>query len=197
MVFTNYQFYIDVFAAVCREAWRTAIRLRVVRRPGNVVTRTVRFGGAEPVGAPPERAPQMPAYHLVRRTRGITMINIGAGPSNAQNITDHVSVLRPHAWLMLGHARVRRRNSAIMCWRTAMFARITCWMRSCRSGSRSPLAEVQIALEQAVSEVTGLVGFEPKSSCALGRWLVSDNPTGNLRPCGDRASPFPITRDRA
>jgi AMP nucleosidase len=31
------------------------------------------------------------------------MINIGTGPSNARNITDHVAVLRPHAWLMLGH----------------------------------------------------------------------------------------------
>ena len=31
------------------------------------------------------------------------MINIGTGPSNARTITDHVAVLRPHAWLMLGH----------------------------------------------------------------------------------------------
>ena len=31
------------------------------------------------------------------------MINIGTGPSNARTITDHVAVLQPHAWLMLGH----------------------------------------------------------------------------------------------
>jgi nucleoside phosphorylase len=35
--------------------------------------------------------------------RGITLINIGIGPSNARNVTDHVAVLRPHAWLMVGH----------------------------------------------------------------------------------------------
>jgi len=46
----------------------------------------------------------MPAYHLVGpKGRGITLVNIGVGPSNAKTITDHVAVLRPHAWLMLGH----------------------------------------------------------------------------------------------
>src|SRR5215470_150790 len=51
-----------------------------------------------------ERMPQMPAYHLVEPGyRGITLINIGTGPSNARTITDHVAVLRPHAWLKLGH----------------------------------------------------------------------------------------------
>jgi nucleoside phosphorylase len=36
------------------------------------------------------------------------MINIGTGPSNARTITDHVAVLRPHAWLMLGQAGTER-----------------------------------------------------------------------------------------
>ena len=46
----------------------------------------------------------MPAYHLKRADgSGITMVNIGVGPSNAKTITDHVAVLRPHAWIMLGH----------------------------------------------------------------------------------------------
>ncbi|MCH3863179.1 hypothetical protein, partial [Campylobacter jejuni] len=51
-----------------------------------------------------QRLPQMPAYHLVRGDHsGITLVNIGVGPSNAKTITDHIAVLRPHAWLMLGH----------------------------------------------------------------------------------------------
>jgi hypothetical protein len=33
---------------------------------------------------------------------GITFINIGVGPSNAKTITDHLAVLRPHCWMMLG-----------------------------------------------------------------------------------------------
>src|SRR3546814_13251455 len=46
----------------------------------------------------------MPAYHLIREDRsGITLVNIGVRPSNAKTITDHLSVLRPEAWLMIGH----------------------------------------------------------------------------------------------
>ena len=71
--------------------------------PGNVITRNARLGGGT-TGIAPERMPQMPAFHLVEPGyRGITLINIGTGPSNARNVTDHVAVLRPHAWLMLGH----------------------------------------------------------------------------------------------
>ena len=56
----------------------------------------MRNGGAVS-GAAPIRAPQMPAFHLVApHYRGITLINIGTGPSNARNVTDHVAVLRPH-----------------------------------------------------------------------------------------------------
>ncbi len=34
---------------------------------------------------------------------GVTIVNIGVGPSNAKNITDHLAVLRPEAWIMIGH----------------------------------------------------------------------------------------------
>ena len=50
------------------------------------------------------RAHQMPAYHLMAEGRtGITLVNIGVGPSNAKTICDHVAVLRPEVWLMIGH----------------------------------------------------------------------------------------------
>src|SRR3546814_13475223 len=46
----------------------------------------------------------MPAYHLVAPDGGgITLVNIGVGPSNAKTICDHLAVLRPEAWLMIGH----------------------------------------------------------------------------------------------
>src|SRR5690606_5297472 len=87
VILTNYQFYVDAFARICRERvaaergdWTAFVE------PGDVVTRA---GGA-PEHAGPSRAPQMPAFHLARPNRdGITMINIGTGPSNARNITDH------------------------------------------------------------------------------------------------------------
>lgn len=47
---------------------------------------------------------QMRAYH--QRTAindGISIVNIGVGPSNAKNFTDHLAVLRPDAMLMVGH----------------------------------------------------------------------------------------------
>ncbi|GAB3942996.1 AMP nucleosidase [Corynebacterium tapiri] len=47
---------------------------------------------------------QMPRYDLVAPDgQGITMINIGVGPSNAKTITDALAVLRPEAWVMIGH----------------------------------------------------------------------------------------------
>jgi AMP nucleosidase len=57
---------------------------------------------------------QMPAYHLTRPDgNGITLINIGVGPSNAKNITDHLAVLRPHCWLMLGHCAGLRQSQRL------------------------------------------------------------------------------------
>lgn len=47
---------------------------------------------------------QMPRFDLITASGdGITMINIGVGPSNAKTITDCLAVLRPEAWIMIGH----------------------------------------------------------------------------------------------
>ena len=107
VLFTNYQFYIDEFVRLGRaEMTRPDSDYVAFVEPGNVITRRAGLA-AEPgdaLGTPPPRLPQMPAYHLIRSDRsGITMINIGVGPANAKTITDHIAVLRPHAWIMLGH----------------------------------------------------------------------------------------------
>jgi AMP nucleosidase len=55
---------------------------------------------------------QMPAWHhmLPGRT-GVSIVNIGVGPSNAKTITDHLAVLRPDMVLMIGHcAGLRNRQ---------------------------------------------------------------------------------------
>ena len=60
------------------------------------------------------RRHQMPAYHLIREDRsGVTLVNIGVGPSNAKTITDHLAVLRPEAWLMIGHCGGLRESQRI------------------------------------------------------------------------------------
>ena len=57
---------------------------------------------------------QMPAWHHVRPGRsGLTMVNIGVGPSNAKTITDHLAVLRPDLVLMIGHCGGLRNHQEI------------------------------------------------------------------------------------
>ncbi len=57
---------------------------------------------------------QMPAWHHVLPGRaGVTMVNIGVGPSNAKTITDHLAVLRPDLVMMIGHCAGLRNHQAI------------------------------------------------------------------------------------
>ncbi|MCP5117645.1 MAG: AMP nucleosidase, partial [bacterium] len=57
---------------------------------------------------------QMPALHEKRNDNGgMSIINIGVGPSNAKNLTDHVAVLRPDAMLMVGHCAGVRNHQEI------------------------------------------------------------------------------------
>jgi AMP nucleosidase len=63
---------------------------------------------------PSDDGRQMPAWHFRRGDRtGVTMINIGVGPSNAKTITDHLAVLRPDLVLMVGHCAGLRNHQDI------------------------------------------------------------------------------------
>ena len=134
-------------------------------------------GGAE--NARPARLPQMPAYHLVREDgRGITMINIGVGPSNAKTITDHVAVLRPHAWIMLGHCAglhdTQRLGDYVLAHGYVredhvLDEDLPLWV------PLPALAEVQVALEAAVADVTRLSGWELKRILRTGTVASTDN----------------------
>ncbi len=184
VLFTNYQFYVDGFIERARrliasgEGGYTSFV-----EPGNLVTPA---GRSEPVsGAPVARMPQMPAYHLTLPNHaGLTMVNIGVGPSNAKTITDHIAVLRPHAWLMLGHCAGLRNTQALGDYVLAhgyvredhvLDADLPTWIPI------PPLAEVQVALEDAVEEVTGLEGFELKSIMRTGTVATIDNRNWELR----------------
>jgi AMP nucleosidase len=57
---------------------------------------------------------QMPACHYMLPDRaGLTIVNIGVGPSNAKTITDHLAVLRPDLMLMIGHCGGLRNHQDI------------------------------------------------------------------------------------
>jgi AMP nucleosidase len=57
---------------------------------------------------------QMPAWHHMLPGRaGVSIVNIGVGPSNAKTITDHLAVLRPDLVLMIGHCAGLRNHQEI------------------------------------------------------------------------------------
>ncbi|SFI93384.1 AMP nucleosidase [Bradyrhizobium sp. Gha] len=176
VIFTNYQFYVDAFAQLCQQRLQSGeIGLEAFVAPGNMITHS---GGAT-TGDAPARAPQMPAFHLkMPGYRGISLINIGTGPSNARNVTDHVAVLRPHAWLMLGHCAGLRNTQ-----RLGDYVLAHGYVREDHVLDRElplwvpipALAEMQVALEQAVEDVTGLEGFELKRLMRTGTVASVDN----------------------
>ena len=121
----------------------------------------------------------MPAFHLIRpRHSGISMVNIGVGPSNAKTITDHIAVLRPHVWLMVGHCAGLRNSQSL-----GDYVLAHAYMREDHVLDDDlpvwvpipPLAEVQVALENAVAEVTGLAGYELKKIMRTGTVATIDN----------------------
>ncbi len=189
VLFTNYQFYIDEFIKLGHTLMADpACEYEAFVEPGNVVTR--RAGSApqpgDELGTAPPRLPQMPAYHLMLDgSRGITMVNIGVGPANAKTITDHVAVLRPHAWLMLGHCAGLRNSQKL-----GDYVLAHAYMREDHVLDEDlplwvpvpALAEVQRALEQAVADVTKLSGYELKSILRTGTVVSTDNRTWELLP---------------
>jgi AMP nucleosidase len=142
----------------------------------------------------------MPAYHLMREDRsGITMVNIGVGPSNAKNITDHVAVLRPHAWIMLGHCAGLRNRQQLGDYVLAhgyvredhvLDEELPLWVPV------PALAEVQIALQAAVAEITQLQGAELKRMLRTGTVATTDNRNWELLGAG-RSSAFAVARSGA
>jgi AMP nucleosidase len=57
---------------------------------------------------------QMPAWHHIQPgNTGVSIVDIGVGPSNAKTITDHLAVLRPDLVLMIGHCAGLRNHQEI------------------------------------------------------------------------------------
>lgn len=63
---------------------------------------------------PSRHGVQMPAYHHKEADNmGITLVNIGVGPSNAKTCSDHIAVLRPDVMIMVGHCGGLRNHQEI------------------------------------------------------------------------------------
>ncbi|MBA4255940.1 MAG: AMP nucleosidase [Polaromonas sp.] len=189
VLFTNYQFYIDEFIKLGHaEMAKPDSEYVAFVEPGNLVTRRTGLPpqSGDELGQAPPRLPQMPAYHLLRADRsGITMVNIGVGPSNAKTITDHIAVLRPHAWLMLGHCAGLRNSQQLGDYVLAhayvredhvLDEELPLWVPI------PALAEVQLALEAAVADVSGVPRHELKSIMRTGTVASTDNRNWELLP---------------
>lgn len=181
ILFTNYQFYVEEFEAYARaqladpDSGYTSFV-----GPGNDVITDPK----QPMNTP-SKMPQMPTYHLTREGQGgITLVNIGVGPSNAKTATDHIAVLRPHAWLMVGHCAGLRNSQSL-----GDFVLAHAYLREDHVLDDDlpvwvpipALAEIQIALETAVAKVTALEGYELKRIMRTGTVATIDNRNWELR----------------
>lgn len=185
VLLTNYQRYVEHFRTYGREQVENGDEFDRFVEPGDVVAVNPRLADDERSGKAPTHLPQMPAYHLTRPDgRGFTLINIGVGPSNARTITDHLAVMRPHCWLMLGHcAGLRRsqqlgdyvlahgyvREDGVLDQEVPPFVPVP------------PIAEVQVALQDAVAKITGLRGIEQKTRMRTGTVASVANRNWELR----------------
>jgi AMP nucleosidase len=181
VLFTNYQFYVAEFEAYARamladpESGYTSF----------VSTGNVEITGAEDVIPETTKMPQMPTHHLKRPGGGgITLVNIGVGPSNAKTATDHIAVLRPHAWIMVGHCAGLRNSQSL-----GDFVLAHAYLREDRVLDDDlpvwvpvpALAEIQIAMENAVAAETALEGYDLKRVMRTGTVASVDNRNWELR----------------
>ncbi len=181
VLFTNYQFYVEEFEAYGR---------KMLADPDSGYTALVGPGNVEITepDAPlpvPAKLPQMPSYHLKRKHgSGITLVNIGVGPSNAKTATDHIAVLRPHAWLMVGHCAGLRNSQQL-----GDFVLAHAYLREDHVLDDDlpvwvpvpALAEIQVALQESVAEVTELTGYDLKRIMRTGTVATIDNRNWELR----------------
>ena len=180
VLFTNYQRYIDEFIGYGLAEIEAGRAVRFIE-PGMRISER----GKPPSQPPLAKMPQMPAYHLVQPDgEGITLVNIGVGPSNAKTVTDHLAVLRPHVWLMVGHCGGLRASQ-----RLGDYVLANAYLRDDHVlDSVLPLAipvptiaEVQLALAKGVEAVTGLQGKVLKDRLRTGTVVTTDDRNWELR----------------
>ena len=185
ILLTNYQRYIDEFIEFAKNEMENGTEYSEFVQPGDHITYNKNMGGKQPEGEIADKLPQMPAYHLKRPDhQGITFINIGVGPSNAKTITDHLAVLRPHCWIMLGHCAGLRRTQLL-----GDYVLAHAYVREDKIldddlSLQVPIpaiAEVQVALQEAVGNITGLKGAEAKIRLRTGTVLTTLDRQWELR----------------
>ncbi len=187
ILLTNYHRYVDQFVGWALEQLSGDTGYKQLVLPGNVkvgADHSPEQAQALVAGSQWHRY-QMPAYHLTNGDGdGLSLINIGVGPSNAKNMTDHLAVLRPNCWLMIGHCGGLRESQSI-----GDYVLAHAYLRQDRIlDSLVPpdvpipaLAEVQVALQDAAAHVTGQHGEALKQRLRTGTVVTNVDRNWELR----------------
>lgn len=186
VLFTNYVRYVDEFVRFAIAALREpGSRFTGLSVPGGVYEHGDLADAEEQIAAGVWRRHQMPAYHLMTPDGdGITLVNIGVGPSNAKTICDHIAVLRPHAWLMIGHCGGLRPSQTI-----GDYVLAHAYLRDDHVMDDilpveipiPAIAEVQTAMYQATLSVTGEEEEQLKKRFRTGTVVTTDDRNWELR----------------
>lgn len=184
ILFTNYHRYVDEFVSwACTQVGNG--RYTALSGAGGLYIDQATDNAAQLVADSTWRRHQMPAYHLIAPDRsGITLVNIGVGPSNAKTICDHLAVLRPEAWLMIGHCGGLRETQRI-----GDYVLAHAYLRDDHILDEvlppeipiPPIAEVQQALASAAEDVSGTSGADLKRRMRTGTVVTTDDRNWELR----------------
>ena len=184
VLFTNYHRYIDEFVAWgCREVGKG--RFTALSGAGGLLIDQAHEAPGDLVADSTWRKHQMPAYHLIAEDgSGISLVNIGVGPSNAKTITDHLAVLRPEAFLMIGHCGGLRPSQRI-----GDFVLAHAYLRDDHILDDvlpteipiPPIAEVQQALAESAEEVLAIDKDALKRRMRTGTVVTTDDRNWELR----------------
>jgi AMP nucleosidase len=184
VLFTNYHRYVDEFVNWGAQAIGTDGYVALTGAAGLDIREPTPHA-QDQLNDTAWRKHQMPAYHLVREDgSGITLVNIGVGPSNAKNICDHLAVLRPHAWMMIGHCGGLRSTQKI-----GDFVLAHAYLRDDHVLDAvlppeipiPPIAEVQQAMALAAEQVSGVQGANLKQRMRTGTVVTTDDRNWELR----------------
>ncbi|WP_114228843.1 MULTISPECIES: AMP nucleosidase [Sphingomonas] len=187
ILFTNYVRYVDEFVRYAADTLRqNDTEYRGLSVPGGRYERGMLDNAEAEIASGSWRRFQMPAYHLIgpNGDDGITLVNIGVGPSNAKTICDHIAVLRPEAWLMIGHCGGLRPSQTI-----GDYVLAHAYLRDDHVLDDvlpieipiPAIAEVQTAMHRAALKVTGEAEESLKKRLRTGTVITTDDRNWELR----------------
>ncbi len=179
VLFTNYHRYVDEFARWAIDQLHGDHGYTHLSGAGNVVITRETIDPEAAISDSAWRRHQMPAWHLCGPDRaGITLVNIGVGPSNAKTICDHLAVLRPEAWLMIGHCGGLRPSQRIGDYVLAHAYLRDDHVLDSVLPPEIPIpaiAEVQLAIARAAETVSGESGDVLRRRLRTGTIVTTDD----------------------